>query len=274
MKKNLFSWRISVSRIDKLEVIIPTYHSRTLTMLLLRSFEKFKPSDLDLVYHVVENSDDVSYRDDVLSVSDSVIWYNNPDADTNRSNSNNKPSWANCSAVDFARNKVETEFTLLCHNDCLVTSELFFHEIREKIQEGFKLIGTSLFPTEVKPLHIAGLLVETKLLNDIGVTPDFENGLDVGDILTVHCRENNIPYFCFDNTVVDQTLTMNCNEPWRSLGPKCGMDRALDTGRNEVIYVHLARGAEKTFNRYHKPGKVYMSGWEQLCKHVLEIDNV
>ena len=84
----------------------------------------------------------------------------------------------------------------------------------------------------------------------------------------------NIPYFCFDNTVVDQTLTMNCNEPWRSLGPKCGMDRALDTGRNEVIYVHLARGAEKTFNRYHKPGKVYMSGWEQLCKHVLEIDNV
>jgi len=270
-----------VSSLNKLEIIIPTYHSRALTMLLLESFEKFKPSDLDLTYHVVENSSDVSYRDDVLGVSDSVVWYNNPDADTNRSNSGNKPSWANCSAIDFVREKVETEFTLLCHNDCLVTSKLFFHEIRNKVEQGFKLIGTSLFPTELRPLHVSGLLVETDMLNLVGVKPDFAKGMDVGDILTVHCRENNIPHFCFENAVVDrsvpakdQVLTENCNQPWSSFGPRCGMDRAMNTNKDEVIYVHLARGAEKTFNRYHKPGKVYMSDWEQLCKHVLEIGNV
>jgi hypothetical protein len=103
--------------LKKLEVIIPTYHSRALTLILLKSFEKFKPDGLELIYHVVENSDDVSYRKDILDVSDSVVWYNNPDADTNYDNSNNKPSWANCSAVDFVRNKIQTEYTLLCHND-------------------------------------------------------------------------------------------------------------------------------------------------------------
>ena len=189
-----------MSSLEKLEVIIPTYHSRALTVMLLKSFEKFKPENMELIYHVVENSSDMSYKDEVIGISDKVVWYNNPSADTNYSNANNKPSWANCSAVDFVRNKVKTEFTLLCHNDCLVTSETFFHEIKEKVKEGYKLIGTSLFPTEARPLHIAGLLVETELLNKVGVTPNFEKGLDVGDILTIHCRENGISYFCFENT--------------------------------------------------------------------------
>ncbi len=264
-----------MNSLKKLEVIIPTYHSRVLTVLLLKSLEKFKPDDLELVYHVVENSDDTSYKEEVLSVSEAVNWYNNPDADTNMSNSNNKPSWANCSAIDFVRQDIETEYTLLCHNDCVVTSRSFFEEVDQKIEEGYKLIGTSIFPTEIQPLHVAGLVVDTNLLNQVGVTPDFSKGMDVGDVLTVHCRDNNIPYFCFDNTLTDKTLVMNCNEPWKSLGPSCGIDRALDIGRNEVIYVHLARGAEKTFNRYHKPGKVYMSDWEKICyKYVLEDDSV
>jgi len=261
--------------LKKLEVIIPTYHSRDLTLILLKSFEKFKPDGLELVYHVVENSDDVSYQDDILNVSDSVIWYNNPSADTNKDCSNNKPSWANCSAVDFVREKVKTEFTLLCHNDCVVTSQTFFEEIDQKIQEGYKLIGTSVFPSDLRPLHIAGLLVETDILNKVGVTPDFTKTMDVGDILTVHCRENNIPYFCFDNTLNDKTLTMNCDDPWKALGPTCGIDRALDIGRSEVIYVHLARGAQKNFNMYHKQGKVHINGWKKLCcEFVLGVEDV
>ena len=259
--------------LEKLEVIIPTYHSRTLTTILLKSFEKFKPEGLELIYHVVENSNDVSYKQEVLDISKSVNWYNNPDADTNYSNSNNKPSWANCAAIDYARERVTTPYTLLCHNDCVVTSTKFFTELENKINEGFKLVGTSRFPSN-DALHVAGLLVETKLLNEVGVTPDFSRGLDVGDILTVHCKENNIPIFCLNNTLNNKSLTQNCNEPWRSLGPNCGMDRALDSSNSEVVYVHLARGAEKVLGRYSKPGKVYMSGWEELCKHVLEIDNV
>jgi hypothetical protein len=212
----------------------------------------------------VENSDDVSYRKDILDISNSIVWYNNPSADTNYDNSNNKPSWANCSAVDFVKNSIQTEYTLLCHNDCVVTSEVFFEELKQKAAEGYKLVGTCRFPAN-DALHIAGLLVETKMLKEVGVTPDFSKGLDVGDVLTVYCKENNVPYYCFDNTLNDKTLTMNCNEPWKSLGPDCGIDRALDSGRNEVMYVHLARGSEKTINRYRKPGKVYMNGWEELC---------
>ena len=263
-----------MSSLSELEVIIPTYHSRVLTAILLKSFEKFKPESINLTYHVVENSSDTSYKDQILSISENIIWYNNPEADTNKDNSNNKPSWANCAAVDFVRENVKSEYTLLCHNDCIIASGLFFEEIEQKVGEGYKLIGTSKFPSN-DALHIAGLLVETEMLNKVGVTPDFSRGLDVGDILTAHCDNESIPYFCFDNTLNDKSLTMYCDEPWKSLGPNCGIDRALDTGRNEVVYVHLARGAEKTFNRYSKPGKVYMSGWEEICcKHILEVESV
>lgn len=253
-----------------IEVVIPSYKSELLVSSLVKSMEKFKPSNLELVYHIVENSDVTDYRDSVCKISENVKWYNNPDADTKAEFLNNRGSWANCSAIEYVMENLQSEYTLLCHNDCLVTSEEFFTNAMDKIDEGYVMVGTSIFPNEVAALHIAGFFVQTELLKQVGVKPQFDKNMDVGDILTVHCRENDLKIFCLSNTINDKDLITVCDEPWQSMGLKCGLDRALDVNKSKVVYVHLGRGTVKRFKKYNKQGKVYYSDWEHLCRMVLE----
>lgn len=255
-------------KLSRLEVVIPTYHSPILTSILLKSFEKFKPDDMELVYHVVENSDDISYKEEILQISENIKWYNNPEADTEYRTDNNKPSWANHSAIEYVRYRIETPYTLLCHNDCIVASTKFFDEFRDVANKGYKLVGTSWFPAN-GALHVAGLLVDTEILKEVGTKPNFEEGLDVGDILSVHCLENELPMFCFNNTLNRPEIAPLCNDPWKSLIPGCGVDRALDSKHEEVIYVHLSRGAEKNIHRYSKLGKLNIFGWSEICNRIV-----
>ena len=54
-------------------VLTQTYHQPELTEIAIKSFEKFKPDDYEIHYVVVEGSDDVSYRDKILSISEKGI---------------------------------------------------------------------------------------------------------------------------------------------------------------------------------------------------------
>ena len=256
------------NKLDRLEVVIPTYHSPILTSILLRSFEKFKPDDMELIYHVVENSSDTSYKQDILQISENIIWYNNPEADSRYETVDNKPSWANHSALEYVRDKIETPYTLLCHNDCVVASTKFFDEFKDIANKGYKLIGTSWFPSN-GALHVAGLLVETEIFKKVGTKPNFDEGLDVGDILTLYCLENELPMFCFNNTLNKPEITSFCNEPWKFLAPDCGVDRTFDSKHEEVINVHLSRGAEKNIGRYIKLGKLNIFGWSEICNRII-----
>ncbi len=259
-----------MSSLKKIEVIVPTYRSRDLTRSFVRSFEYFKPDDMEVTFHLVENSADVSYKDESTTWANDVRWYNNSDADTNENAANNRGSWANCSAIDFVKHDIKSEFVFLCHNDCIVTSRLFFEELRSKVLEGCKLVGTLRSPARNNYLHSSGLLVETELFKEVGVTPEFHRDVDVCEILTVHCVENEIPYFAFDSTFSSRELFESCNEPWKSLGPSCGVDRTLDSNHTEVIYAHLGRGSEKNFKQYFKQGKVLYDDWNSLCEDLLK----
>ena len=259
-----------MSCLSNLEVIVPTYKSRDLTRAFVKSFEHFSPDDMEVTFHIIENSKDVSYKEEALTWAKNVNWYNNPDADTNENATNNRGSWANCSAIDFVKHDIKSEFVFMCHNDCFVASSLFFDEIKKKVEEGCLLVGTLRSPARNDYLHSSGLLVNTELFQEVGVTPEFHRDVDVCEILTVHCRENDIPYFAFESTFSDKSLYENCNEPWKSLGPKCGVDRTLDTNNKEVIYAHLGRGSEKNFGKYGKPGKVMYSDWGSLCESLME----
>ena len=252
-----------------IEVVIPSYKSELMITSIIKSMEKYRPDNLELLYHVVENSDVTHYKDKVLSLSDNVKWYNNPSADTGEDATNNKGSWANCSAIEFVLDSLTSEYTFLCHNDCLVVSEDFFTDALAKIKQGYSMVGTSIFPNEVAALHIAGFFVKTEILKKVGVKPQFDKGMDVGDVLTDYCRKESLSLFCFSNTLNNKELVELCDEPWRGLGPKCGIDRALNVGLSKVVYVHLGRGTMKRFGKYHKQGKVYYSDWESLCEFVV-----
>ena len=139
-------------------------------------------------------------------------------------------------------------------------------ESLEKIEEGNYIVGTCLFPNKVAALHVAGLFVKTDLLKKVGVKPQFDKSMDVGDVLTVHCRENGLKTFCFKNTMNDKKLIDVCGERWKYLN---GVDRAFNSDLTEVIYLHLGRGMMKQFRKYHKPGKVYYKDWCSLCQSVV-----
>ena len=264
-----------MSNLNNLEVIIPSYKSRDLTRLFVKSFEFFKPDDMELTYHIVENSNDTSYMKESQSWAPNVVWHSNPEADTNEDSSQNKGSWANCSAINFVKHDIKTEFVFLCHNDCIVTSPLFFQELRQRTNEGNLAIGTIATKNKgpertMRALHSSGLLVATSILQEVGVTPEFHNNIDVVEIITTHCIENDIPHHVFENTFENKQLVSFCNEPWLSLGDSCGIDRSFDTNKTEVVYVHLGRGSDKNFNQYSKPGKVMFNDWVGLCDHFLD----
>lgn len=255
--------------IDKLEVIVPTYKSRDLTRNFVKSFEHFSPSSMEIVFHLVENSNDTSYKEESKTWAKNVLWHNNPEADTNKDSTSNKGSWANCSAIDFVKHDIKSEFVFVCHNDCYVASSLFFSEMCQKAEEGFELIGMNSSPARNDYIHSSGFLVRTELLQEVGVTPDFTRDIDVCEILTVHCQQEDIKHFSFDSTFANRDLSEFCNEPWKSLGPSCGIDRTLNSDKNTVIYAHLGRGSEKNFGKYWKQGKVLYADWNAICEGLL-----
>ena len=55
-----------------IDIIIPSYKSKDLTSLAIRSFEKNK-GDFNFRYIVVENAGDESYKDDIVSLNDNVV---------------------------------------------------------------------------------------------------------------------------------------------------------------------------------------------------------
>ena len=80
-----------------------------------------------------------------------------------------------------------------------------------------------------------------------------------------YCRNNNLQDYVFNNTRNNPDLFEICNEPFRSLGKDCGVDRILNKN-NEVIFIHLGRGAPKSVGRYRKKGKLSYKDWVKFVK--------
>ena len=98
----------------KLDVIIPSYKSKVLTALCVRSFENYK-GKYDMNYIVVENSDDSSYKSDIESLAENVTWVQNP-----IEYMPHQPfyaSKANAIGIETGLKYVKEEYVLICHND-------------------------------------------------------------------------------------------------------------------------------------------------------------
>ena len=251
---------------DKLTVVTPTFRSPELADIFVRSFEKFRPKELDIKYVVVENSDDKTYRDHILSLAGNIVWIQNPD--TPHIFEKGEGSSANGLGVDKALEYTETEYVFIAHCDTCVTSQSFFHSVFSKVEEGNVLVGTVLDPGRIGAVHISGLLIKTEIAKNIDIMPVYEGGkmiMDVGDTYTKYCRDNNLPYFCFPNTFNKNNLVDNLEEKFRLFH----VDRSLDHEGN-VMFMHLGRGIEKTHNAYDKPNRVYLPEWHEFCSKILE----
>tara|TARA_Y100000034_G_scaffold128819_1_gene184140 strand:+ start:203 stop:973 length:771 start_codon:yes stop_codon:yes gene_type:complete len=253
-----------------IDIIIPSYHSETLTTLAIKSFEKYK-GDFNFRYIVVENGNDNSYKDNILALNDNIEWIaNDCQYSTLR---NNDGSYANAEAIEIGLEYVKSEYVFLCHNDVVACHDNWMAHLYSKIEEGYSIAGTVLDNARIKAVHISGLLTKSNIAKNISPWPIeseqvSEVLLDVGDMYTKHCRENSLQYYCCKNT---QNNNVSSIEDKVFLD--FSVDRAVDDGGN-VIFLHLGRGVEKQFNRYYKPDKIYFQDWVNFVeKEVLGAKN-
>lgn len=226
-----------------LDVIVPTFHSESLIETFVKSFEYFKPKELDIRYIVVENSTDTSYMDKIKNLAvDRVVWINNDTTEIK--------SRANATGIHTGLEHAKSEYVFLAHCDTCVTSTMFFKKMIQKIEEGCLMVGTqkrsSWYPNA---LHISGIMVKTSIANSVNYFPvnGKEERLDVGDILTKKCEEENIKYFCFDNTFCENDFFKR--DVLKRINKRCFKnffaDRCVDEEGN-VIFMHLGRGISKS----------------------------
>jgi len=233
---------------------------------LIQSFEKFKPKDLKITYIVVENTDDTTYKDEVCAASNNVVWINNS-VGMGEAGSINHGRGLNCGIK-----LVQDDWVFICDNDTVVTSSSFFHELFAKVEQGYSLVGTSQDPMRIKAVFATGFLVKSCIAKSVDLGPKYENGEQIWDStneVTVYVRQNNLKYYIFRNTWNDPSLVEVINEPYKSLGKTCGIDRCLDS-EDKVMFVHLGRGTPKILNNYWKSGKKTYREWiEFINKEIL-----
>jgi len=254
---------------NSFSIIIISYKTKHLVDIAIRSFEKHKPKDFTLNYYVVETSNDTSYKSFVESLADNVNFISYPEAEIKQKQIDPVGgSFANGYGIELGKEQVVDAYTFVCHSDICITSPSFFTELKQKVDEGYQLVGMSHDATRIQAAHQSGLLINSDILRQCNTLPQLPE-LDVGDSLTQHCRDNNIPYFVFPCTFNKKELNDIINEPYKNFGPTCGVDRTLDSN-NDVMFMHLGRGTTKQQGRYFKPGKITHDRWVSICSEVLK----
>lgn len=249
--------------IKNISVLIPTLKSKELTLTFIKSFEKFKPIDLKVEYIIVENSDDMSYMNYIDKMVNDLVWINNSCKVNN--------SYANAQAIEVGKYKISNELVFIGHNDICITNKSFFESSFKKIEEGYDLVGYRFDtnPKRIGALHSSGMILKSDIVkkeNCFPTTPDANgNWMDVTDIYTKHCRDNNKKYFCFKTTINFPEIEETLEDKYRNAHH---LDRCIDEN-NKVIFLHLGRGDLKNRGNYFKPNRMGLSEWVSFCSSII-----
>ena len=250
---------------NSMSVIITSYHQKDFTLNCIKSYLHFCPDTFDLKLIVVENSNDESYKEEALAMGDNITWVNNV---TNYRGAN-----ANANGVEVGMKCVGNEYVFLSHNDVCITSPHFFTSMEEKVEEGNQLIGTcyDTHPQRNHSIIILGCLVNPEIVRAVDLYPldrlDGSPYFECGDRIHIYCKENNIKHLCFDNTHNRPELAQELPEPYNNLNYTV---RTIDH-HGEVIFLHFARGTDKTAGRYTKKGRLSVPRLMAFCKkHIFE----
>ena len=244
----------------KLDVVVVTYKTPFLAEVVIKSFRKFCPSDIELRFVFVENSDfDLSGHLERVGIN-GVVVTNNLITSTF--------SEAHGSGLEASKHLLseDTDYVITCHSDTCVTSTSFFEEVKRCITDGVDLAGVceDRHEARVRALHCSGLFVSKKIFESVSLMPQLPR-IDTADLLTVWCRENGKKIRLWRNTYNDENLVDACNSPFRELGKGCGMDRCLDSQGN-VMFIHQGRGTSKYTGSYSNEAKVMTKPWLEFCR--------
>ncbi|GEM_PF-4183106 len=246
----------------RLSIIIPAFHSGVLTDICVKSFCKFCPENIILDFLIVENSTDITYKDNLeksINFPNTFQFINNPTRYIG--------SEANAQAVEIGLKYNKNDWIFMAHCDTCVTNPLFYDAFMLKIKEENMLIGTYEDINRIHAIHISGLMVNKKIAESVDYFPVYEKGnqiLDVGDKLTKYCREHDIKHYCFENTFGHHPAVLEKGHKFYCVSaPKCVYNK-------NVIHMHLGRGVSKTMGTYNKTTGYPLKKWiEFINKEIL-----
>lgn len=243
--------------------IVPSYMSGTLTNITCCSMIKNKPEDVFLRIIIVENSEIDAYKDHILKLNVfenvNIEWVQNEDAVSLPG------SHANASGIKAGLHRVSDDYVFVCHCDVFINTSSFYEELFKKVGEGNVLVGTSIDNSRINAIHQSGFYAKTDILRRCDLIPQMPE-LDVCDDVTKYCRENNLSYFCFENTFNTPELVDQIECELKNFH----VDRCLDSA-GEIMFMHLGRGIPKAMGIYTKPGRVYLEDWAEMAEKNLEI---
>ena len=245
-----------------IDVVIVSCKTPNLVEIAIKSFIKFCTSVFNLNFIIVENSEyDLESYLKNKNLLDNVTIVNNPIQKT--------LSVAHGEGLEFSKKYISSDYVFTCHSDICVTSTTFFDDLEKCIQDNITLTGVceDMHPNRIKALHCSGLLVDTNVFKTVSMLPQLPK-IDTADLLTVHCRDNDLKMKLFKNTYNIKDLVDLCNSPYKELGKKCGIDRCLDENNN-VMFMHQGRGTTKSRGQYYKQGKIMNPEWIKLCESIL-----
>lgn len=248
---------------NKISLLTVTYKTPVYSQIVLSSFEKYKPDNLDVEYVVVENSDSKKGLDVLEDRVGNLKYINNPTSEIG--------SMANGVGIELGKNHIreDSEWVFVCHSDVCVISEKFFNEFNWRAASGDVLIGASWNGAK-KHIHCSGYFIRRDLLMKVNLmpvwSPDGSMQLDVGDTANVYCEENNLASYCMDNTHNIPGLKESMGAPYSEWD---GVDICVSR-EGEQVFLHLGRGTWKSQGKYSNPNKVNPSRWIDICRGYIE----
>lgn len=240
-------------------IIISSFHQKEFTVNCVKSYLHFLPKDVSVEIIVIENSTDVSYKNDILSLNKDIIWVNN--------NTKYLGANANANAIEVGMKYVTNKYVFLSHNDTCVTSQDFYYSILDKVNSGYELVGTcyDVHPKRNFSIIVLGCMVRSDIVRAVDLYPlDRPDGTpyyECGDRINIYCKENNIKYHCFKNTHNNPEILDILQEPYKSLP----FTLRTINDNNQVIFLHFARGTIKTMKKYAKAGRLTVSQVLDFC---------
>lgn len=250
----------------ELSVITQSFHQKDYTVNCIKSLYYFCPTNVKLNVIVIENSDDTSYKNEIESINENITWINDP--------TKYSKSMGNAHCIMNGLKLVNDEWVLLLHNDTCITSESFFIQMLEKIDEGYGLIGTCYdrHPNRHSSIIVLGCLVKKDIAEKVDFRPGGlnEKGCewDTGEKLHIYCRDNNIKTFCFDNTYNNSELSHKLNGEFKKI-----IELRTVDANGKVMFIHFARGTEKSTNSDNKKGRLSMREAVEFCNKNVFINN-
>jgi len=242
--------------LSQASIVIPYTGEARLLRNFLRCSERHRHKDVEIQYVIVNNTEKDAFVQDVLDIVPSPTVVSG-DLELSGSAQNGR-------AVEIGAEHATHEWLLIVHCDTAITSPQFWAGMRRMVDTGCVLIGTCLDPIRVNAVRQSCILTRKEYVESSSMFPTYHDKTkamiyDCCDALTLYCREHDLPFCVFNNTVSGYP---DAELPTEYHGIPA--DRAVSGG--EVVFLHLGRGALKTQGAYSKSGKWSVQAFVDFCE--------